>query len=209
MKTVKILLGSLVFLAGAAAAVWIFMPWKQVGEGALLFVSRRLSSSSPLSYSAVRSAPGGFSVENLGIARLGGVADVSCRTLTVVPDIVGSLLNLALTCRVTFAGAALTEVAVTPLKKLPGAGFGDGRVTVAAGRREIFLEGLRTGGELAMNGILLFDPSTMLIVRADVDLDVRSESFENEVLPFLEDVLLLPLRREAPGKWKLFREAAL
>jgi hypothetical protein len=108
---------------------------------------------------------------------------------------------------VTFTEAALTEVAVTPLKKLPGIGFGDGRVTVVAGRREIFLDGLRTGGELAMSGILLFNPSTTRIVRSDVALNVRSESFENEVLPFLRNVL--PLRREAPGNWRLFREAAL
>ncbi|MDR1649879.1 MAG: hypothetical protein LBR71_06420 [Synergistaceae bacterium] len=207
MKTVKILLGSLVFLAGAAAAVWIFMPWKQVGEGALLFVSRRLPPSSPLSYSTVKSVPGGFSVENLGVSRLAGMADVSCRTLTVVPDLVGSLLNLAPTCRVTFLGASLEEIAVTPLKKLPGIGLGDGRVTVVAGGREIFLDGLRTGGELAMNGILLFNPSTMRIVRSDVALNVRSEPFENEVLPFLKN--MLPLRREAPGNWRLFREAAL
>jgi hypothetical protein len=206
MKTVKIFLRGLVFLAGAAAAVWFFMPWKQVGEGTLLFVSRRLPSPSSLSYSAVKSAPGGFVAENLSVSRLAGMADISCKTVTVVPDIVASLLNLAPTCRLTFTGAALAEIAVTPVKKLPGIGFGDGRVTLVADGREIFLDGLRSGGDLAMNGILLFDLSRRRIVRADLALNVRSEPFENEVFPFLENQM--PLRREAPGKWRIFREAA-
>jgi hypothetical protein len=115
------------------------------------------------------------------------------------------LLNLAPTCSVTFTGASLAEIAVTPVKKLPGIGFGDGRVTLVAGGQEIFLDSLRSGGELGMNGILLFDLSRMRIVRADLALNVRSEPFENEVLPFLENQL--PLRREGPGNWKLFREA--
>ncbi|MDR2174725.1 MAG: hypothetical protein LBO82_02160 [Synergistaceae bacterium] len=205
MKAVKVLSGGLVFLAGAALAVWFFMPWQQVGESALLFVSRRLPEPSSLSYSAVKSVPGGFSAENLSVSRLAGVTDVSCKTLTVVPDISASLLNLAPTCRVAFTGGALDEIAVTPVKKLPGIDLGDGRAVVAAGRREIFLDGLRSNGELAMNGILLFDFSAMRIIRADVALNVRSEPFENEVLPFLKN--LLPLRQEAPGSWRLFREA--
>jgi hypothetical protein len=53
---------------------------------------------------------------------------------------------------------------------------------------------------------LLFDLSAMRIIRADVALNVRSEPFENEVLPSL--VNFLPLRQEAPGNWRLFREAA-
>jgi hypothetical protein len=206
MKTIKILFRGFVFLAGMAAAVWIFMPWKQVGERALLVVSRRLSAPASLSYSTVKSVPGGFAAENLGISRLGGVADVSCRTLTVVPDLAASLLNFAPTCRVAFTGAALEEVSVTPVKKLPGIGFGDGRVAVTAGRGEIFLDALRSNGELSMNGILLFDLSKMRIIRADVALNVRSEPFENDVFPFLKN--LLPLRQEAPGNWRLFREAA-
>ena len=206
MKTLKILFRGLVFLAGTVLAVWIFMPWKQVGEIALLFVSRRLSASSSLSYSAVKSVPGGFAAENLAVSRLGGMADISCGTLTVVPDIVASLLNLAPTCRVAFTGAALEEIAVTPVKKFPGIAFGDGRVVVTAGRRAIFLDSLRSGGELAMNGILLFDLSAMRIIRADVALNVRSDPFENEVLPSLKN--FLPLRQEAPGNWRLFREAA-
>lgn len=207
MKTVKILLRCLVFVVSAAAAVWIFMPWKQVGESALLSVSRRLPSPSSLFYSAVRSVPGGFAVENLGISRLSGIADVSCRTLTVVPDIVASLLNLAPTCNVAFTGASLPEIAVTPVKKLPGISFGDGRVTLAVSGQEIFLDSLRSNGELGMNGILLFDLSRMRIIRADLALSVRSEPFENEVLPFLKN--LLPLQQEGPGNWKLFREASM
>jgi hypothetical protein len=206
MKTIKILFRGLVFLVGTALAVWFFMPWKQVGESALLFVSSRLPKPSSLSYSAVRSVPGGFAAENLSISRLAGMADVSCKTLTVVPDIAASLLNLAPTCRVAFTGAALGEVAVTPVKKLPGVGLGDGRAVVAAGRREIFLDGLRSGGELAMNGILLFNPEAMRITRADLDLNVRSEPFERETLPSLKN--LLPLRQEGPGNWRLFREEA-
>jgi hypothetical protein len=208
MKTIKILCKGLVFLAGALLAVWVFMPWKQVGEGALLFVSRRLSPPSSLSYSVVKGAPGGFVVENLEVSRLAGRADLSCRSVTVTPDFAASLLNLAPTCRVAFTDAAMGEITVTPLRKLPGIGFGDGRVTlVAGGSREIFLDGLRSGGDLAMNGILLFDPSRMWIVRADVALKVRSESFENEVLRDLEN--MLPLRREGPGNWRLFREVDL
>ncbi|MDR1979883.1 MAG: hypothetical protein LBQ42_14205 [Synergistaceae bacterium] len=208
MKTVKILLKICVFVAGVVAAGWVFMPWKQVGETVLLSASRRLKAPFLIAYSSVGNVPGGFAVEDLDVRGLMGMLDVSFKKLTIVPDILASLLNMAPTCRVAFAGNALGEISVTPLKKIPGVVIGSGRVAVSFNRQGILLEELRSDGDLSMNGSLLLAPSAdRLIHWANVAINVKSELFEKE-LPSLEAALGLPLQQDAPGRWFLRRTLA-
>ena len=81
---------------------------------------------------------------------------------------------------------------------------GNGRVVLSFNRQGIFLDGLRSDGELSMAGSLLADPSAMRIVWADVAMDVRSESFE-ENLPVIASLSGLPLHQEGSGRWLLRR----
>ncbi|MDR2179870.1 MAG: hypothetical protein LBP21_06150 [Synergistaceae bacterium] len=203
MKTIKFLLKAILLVIGAGVAAWTFMPWKQVGESALLLAGGQLKIFSSTVYSSVKSAPGGFVVEDLDARGLVGMVDVSFGTLTVTPDVLASLMNMAPTCQVAFTGSALGEIAVTPLKKIPGVTLGSGRVTVSFNRQGILLEGLRSDGDLSMNGSLLVSPSAAPPIRwANVTINVKSEPFEKE-MSFLQE--LLPLEQDAPGRWFLRR----
>ena len=186
MKILKFFLSFFLFVAGVLLAAWFFMPWKQLGESVLLFAAQQVPF-------------------RVAYASVWGVSGGSFRTLTVVPDVTSSLLNMALVCRFVFTGVALGDIAVTPRKKIPGVFLGNGRATLSLTAEEVLLEGLRSDGELALNGVLLLAPSgTPIIRRADVTLAVSSEPFEKE-LPSLQMAFSLPLRQEAPGRWSFRR----
>ncbi|MDR3265025.1 MAG: hypothetical protein LBT15_03340 [Synergistaceae bacterium] len=206
MKIIRILLKGLVFVIGVLIAAWVFMPWKQVGEAALLMAARRLAPPASISCSSVENAPGGFVVHDLDARGLvNGLVNVSCKSLTIVPDLVASLFNLAPTCDIAFTGNALGEIPVTPFKKISGITLGDGRFTISGGAKEILLEGVQSNGELAMAGALTLAPNAgQLIGWADVMINVKLEAFEKD-LPDLQAVLGLPLQREGPGRWMLRR----
>jgi hypothetical protein len=107
----------------------------------------------------------------------------------------------------TFAGLSLGDVAVTPLKKYPGIFLGNGRVTVSAVGGGLLLDGLRSGGDLSLDGDLRLDfTAERPIVWADVALGVKDEPFEKETLPSLKNIL--PLQQEAQGRWRLRRTPA-
>lgn len=197
---IRLCLKITLFIVAFIAAAWFFMPWRSLGEYAL--------RAGGVAYSSVKSASGGFSVENLRAHKLNGMADLSFRTLTVVPDAFYSLLSFSLLCRMSFTDCSLGEIAVTPLKKIPGMGFGDGRLTVSAWRKTILLEGVRSNGDLSVNGDLFIDLSAERpIQRAALTLNVKPgvnfEPLEKEVLPFLQNIM--PLEQEGQGRWVLRR----
>jgi hypothetical protein len=112
---------------------------------------------------------------------------------------------MAPTCRISFTGGVLGDIAVTPLRKIPGVTIGSGRVVISLSAQGVLLEGLRSDGELSMNGAMFIDPSASRPIRwADVTMDVKSESFEKE-LPSLAELNLLPLQQDSPGRWLLRR----
>ncbi|GHV39724.1 hypothetical protein FACS1894187_20010 [Synergistales bacterium] len=200
MKIIRLCLKITLFIVGFSAAAWFFMPWRGLGEYAL--------RASGITYSSVKSANGGFTVENLRAYKLSGMADLSFRTLTVVPDAFYSILSLSLLCRLSFTDGAIGELSVTPLKKIPGIGFGDGRLTISARNGNIFLEGIRSNGALSMNGDLLIDIyAEKIIQRAALTLNIKpgvnSDPFEKEVLPLLQNIM--PLEQESQGRWVLSR----
>jgi hypothetical protein len=198
-------LKTLLFLVGLLAAAWIFMPWKQVGEYALVAAGRRLETPASITWAAVSNVQGGFVIEDLKAQRLMGMVDVSFSTLTIVPDMIASLLNMSPTCRISFTDNIVSEIAVTPLKKIPGVVLNNGRTTVSLNDRGILLDEVYSDGEISMRGSLLLSPSAECLIQwADVALEVRSEPFEQE-LPSLQMSLGLPLQQEAPGRWLLRR----
>ncbi len=207
MKIINCLLKGLVFAAGALLAAWLFMPWQQVGEYALLQVARQIEAPASLGYTAVDGVSGGFVVKDLDVRGLMGTVNLSCKTLTITPDLVASALGLAPTCHIAFTGNSLGEITILR-KKIPAVYIGDGGVTLSVGRREILLEGLRSNGDLAMNGVLALTPrADRIIAWSDLTLNVKSEAFEKE-LPSLQQALGLPLQQEnpeKPGRWVLRR----
>ena len=196
MKIIRLCLRTILFLLAFAAAAWFFMPWREVGE----YVMR----SSGVAYSSVKNIGGGFSVENLKAHRLNGMADLSFRTLTVMPDALSSALSFSFLCRLSFTDGAIGEISVTPLKKIQGIGFGDGRLTMSVRGGHVVLEGMRSNGDLSVNGDLFIDTSAeKMIQSAALTLNVKSEPFEKEVLPLLQNIL--PLEQEGQGRWVLRR----
>jgi hypothetical protein len=196
MKTLKFLLRGLLFIVGFIAAAWFFMPWKQVGEGALLLAVQQLKAPATVAYAAVRGVAGGFAIEGLEARKLMGMADISLKTFTVVPDVSASLLNMTPTCQVAFTGEVLSPLRIA----LSG---GRAAISFSFRRREILLDGLRSDGDLAMDGALLIDLSgTRPIQWAEVAINVKSDALEKE-FPSLQ--MFLPLRQEAPGRWVLRR----
>lgn len=207
MKAIRILLKTFLFLVGAVLSAWIFIPWSQVGESALLAATRQLPTPASITWSAVSSVPRGFVIMDLKARKLMGMVDVSFKTLTIVPDVVASLLAMSPTCRISFTGNTVGEIAVTPLKIIPGIALGDGSVTVSLNDQGILLDEMRSDGEMSMRGSLALSPSAERLIRwADVALDVKSEAFEKE-LPSLQMSLGLPVQQDAPGRWFLRRTA--
>lgn len=198
----KIFLKVLLFAAGLLLAGWFFMPWRQVGEAVLLSASNHLPEPAYLSYSTVRSTAGGFVVNDLEIRNLMGMVNVFFSSVTIIPDVGTSLLSMAPTCRITFTGAVIGDIAVTPFSKIPSVAPGNGRAVVSINRQGVFLDGLRSVGELSTSGSLLINLSGMEILWADVAIDIDSETFE-EYMPHL--ALILPLQQESQGRWFLRR----
>ena len=200
----KIFLKILLFVTGLLLAGWIFMPWKQAGEAVLLLASKRLPASASLAYSTVGNAGRGFVVNDLEVRNLMGMVDMFFDSVTVVPDVSASLTGMTPTCLVSFTGAVIGDIAVTPLKKMPGVAPGNGRCMVSVNRQGIFLDSLRSDGELSMSGSILINPSEMKIIWADVAMDVKSEAFE-ENLSLVGSVFDLPLHQNGSGRWLLRR----
>jgi len=203
-SALKNFLKILLFLVGMLLMVWIFMPWRQVGETVLLSASRRLPVPTTITYTTIGNARNGFVVNNLEVRNLMGMVDMYFSSLTITPDVTASLLGMAPASLVSFTGMVIGDIAVTPLRKLPGVAPGNGRVAVSVNRQGIFLDSLRSDGELSANGSLLIDTSEMRILWADMAMDVRNEAFE-ENLSIVASVSGLPLHQESPGRWTLRR----
>ena len=203
MNALKNFLKVLLFLVGLLLTGWWFMPWRQVGEAVLLTAGGRLPAPASLTYSTVGNARGGFVVNNLEIRNLVGMVDMHFDTVTIVPLTAASFLSMAPTGQVAFTGAIIGDIAVTPMRRIPGVAPGNGRVVVSANRQGVFLDNLRTDGELSTRGSLLVAPSGR-ITWADVVMDIRSEAFE-ENLSVIGPATGLPLQRDGPGRWSLRR----
>ena len=196
MKAIRLVLKGLIFFAAFMAAVWIFMPWKQVGEFALNIAEEELGKRGmSLSYGSVEKAKSGFRVNNLTID---GLMKFSFDSFTFEPSAVESLLNTGPTAHISFRRG---EVAAKPPLRLVPMAFGNGRAAAVVTPGEIVIEDLFTDGEFAISGVLTIDLTEMRIGRADAPIRV-ADAIESNMQSFS---LLLPLEQEGPGNWRLRR----
>ena len=191
MRLLKRALRALILLAGFLAALWAFMPWREVGSFAMALAASRMERQGmTLTYSGVEDVRGGFSVRDV---TLSGFTRFACDSLTLRPGLLASLAALAPVCEVSFTKGSLTMG--QPMT------FGDGGFVVTASPREVLFEGLRTDGDFRIHGFLTIEPDRMKIGRAEAELLVP-ESFE-ENMETLRN--FLPLEKEGDGRWFLRR----
>ncbi|WP_299302070.1 hypothetical protein [uncultured Fretibacterium sp.] len=191
MRLLKRALRALILLAGFLAALWAFMPWREVGSFAMALAASRMERQGmTLTYSGVEDVRGGFSVRDV---TLSGFTRFSCASMTLRPDLLASLALLAPVCEVAFSRGSLTMG--QPMA------FGDGRFLLTASPTEVSFEELRTDGDFRIRGFLTLDLGRMKIGRAEAELLVP-EAFE-ENMETLRN--FLPLEKEGDGRWFLRR----
>ena len=158
----------ILFMAGLAIAMYIFLPYQSIGKLAMSIAHDQLQRRGMrLNYSDVSGEDGGFTVNNL---TLSGVANVSLSSVTIKPEYLTSLATLSPVCDITFKGGNIR------LGQLLN--FGDGGFLLTAGN-QIMLENLRTNGEFSLSGYMTVDPSSMRIGRADARLGVPESFSQN------------------------------
>ncbi|MBQ6774269.1 MAG: hypothetical protein IJP48_09450 [Synergistaceae bacterium] len=178
-------------LTGFIYALWVFMPYREVGKLAMSLAHSQLEKRGMrLAYSDVTGEEDGFTVNNLA---LNGTVNLSFSSITIRPRILSSILSLGLVSNISFKGLNIQVGQVM--------NFGDGRVLLTAGLNGILFEQLRTNGDFALNGYLTIDTSRMKIGRAEARLNVPEEFNRN--MEMLKN--FLPLVKEG-GRWYLRRK---
>ena len=194
MRLLKRILKTLLLLAGFLAALWAFMPWREVGAFALSLAASRLERQGMrLTQTDVEGIQGGFTLRGVSLS---GFTRFSFETLTLRPRLLPSLAALAPVCEVAFTGGSLTMGQPMP--------FGDGGFIVTASPSEVLIERLRTNGDFRVMGFLTFDPGRMKIGRAEAELVVPATFEEN--METLRN--FLPLVKEGDGRWFLRRASS-
>ena len=187
INIVKILL----LLTGFLYALWVFMPYREMGKLAMSIAHSQLEKRGMrLAYSDVTGEKDGFTVNNLA---LNGAINLSFSSITIRPRILSSILSLGLVSNISFKGLNIQVGQVM--------NFGDGGFLLTAGLGGILLEQLRTNGDFALNGYLSLDLARMRIARAEARLNVPEEFEKN--LETMKN--FLPLVKEG-GRWYLRRK---
>ena len=191
--SLKLILKLLLLIIGFCAALWIFLPWREVGGAALSLARPALEQRGlRLNFAGVRSQSGerGFIIDGLEIA---GITNFSFDSLTIRPEFLASLMNFAPVCDIRFRGGSMTMG-----QKID---FGDGSLLLTASPNNILIENLRTNGDFAVNGFIEINPAQTRISRAEASLRVPPE-FENNMQTLQN---FLPLVREG-SNWFLRRK---
>ena len=187
LNIIKILL----LLTGFIYALWVFMPYREIGKLAMSAAHSQLEKRGMrLAYSDVAGEDDGFTVNNLA---LNGAVNLSFSSITIRPRILSSILSLGFVSNISFKGLNIQVGQVM--------NFGDGRVLLTAGLNGILLEQLRTNGDFAVNGYLTIDPARMRIGQAEARLNVPEEFSRN--MEMLKN--FLPLVQDG-GRWYLRRK---
>ena len=192
--SLKLILKLLLLIIGFCIALWIFLPWREVGGAALSLARPVLEQRGlRLNFAGVRSQSGeqGFIIDGLEIA---GITNFSFDSLTIRPEFLASLMNFAPVCDIRFRGGSMTMG-----QKID---FGDGSLLLTASPNNILIENLRTNGDFAVNGFIEINSAQAKISRAEASLRVPSE-FENNMQTLQN---FLPLVREGNGNWFLRRK---
>jgi len=186
IKLIKILL----FIAAFFFAVYIFLPWEQLGRFAMSMAHNRLERQGMrLNYTDINGEDGGFTVNNL---ILNGAVNIEMNSITIKPQLLTSVLSLAPVCEINFSGLGV--------KLGQNLNFGDGGFLLTAGLSEILLENLKTNGDFSLNGFLTLNLATMKLGRSEARLDVPENFAQN--MSMLKN--FLPIVQEG-DRWHLRR----
>ncbi|MBQ8692149.1 MAG: hypothetical protein IJ520_03300 [Synergistaceae bacterium] len=192
-KPLILILKFLLLIIGFCAALWIFLPWREVGGAAVSLARPMLEQRGVrLNFAGVRSQSGeqGFTIDGLEI---GGMMNFNFDSLTIQPQILDSLMNFAPVCSIRFRGGSMTMG-----QKI---NFGDGSLLLTASPNNILIERLRTNGDFAVNGFIAVNPAQARISRAEASLSVPQE-FESNMQTLQN---FLPLVKDKNGNWFLRR----
>ena len=195
-RTLTITARVLIFLIGFIFALYYFMDWRSLGNFAVSVAHSQLERNGMrMGYSDISGEEDGFTINNL---TLNGISEISFSSITIRPRIIPSILSMALVCDINFRNFNV--------RLGMNANFGDGRVLLTAGRKEILLENLRTNGDFSLNGYMSIDTSVMRPGKADIRLDVP-ESFSSN-MSIVQDIArrmnFPPLGQEG-DKWYIRR----
>lgn len=186
-NAIKILL----FIIAFIYSIYYFLEWGAVGKFIMSMAHSRLERMGMrMTYSDVIGEQGGFTINNL---TLNGMANISLASITIKPQIFSSVASFAPVCEINFTGA--------DIRLGQNLNLGDGGFLMTAGRREIFLENLRTNGDFSLNGYLTVNIETMKLGRTEARLNVP-ESFEQNMNMMKG---FLPLVQDG-GRWYLRRD---
>ncbi|MBQ9528694.1 MAG: hypothetical protein IJR68_13935 [Fretibacterium sp.] len=191
-RTFLFILRTFLLLVGFCAALWIFLPWREVGTAAVSLGSSVLEGKGiRLACSDVEGVEGGFTMNGLSV---GGFVNLSFSSVTLRPQLLASLMSLAPVCEVAFQGGTMTMGQKMDL--------GGGSFLLTASPNEVLLEGLHSDGDFSLDGFLTIDPARMKIGRAETAVRVPS-SFEENMNTLKS---FLPLVKEGNGSWFLRRQ---
>ncbi len=186
-NTLKVLL----FIIGFCAALWYFLPYREVGRVLMSVAHSQLAQRGMnLAYSDITDEPDGFTINNLALEV---PVNVSFSSLTIRPRLLSSLLSLAGVCNIDFRSCNITFG-----QRL---NIGDGHFLMTATPSEILLEDLRTNGDFRVNGYLTINTSTMKIGQAEARVNVPEDFAVG--LNLLKN--FLPLEQDNNGQWYLRR----
>ena len=197
MKLFKVLIKTLIFIVGALASLWIFMPWGEMGEYAVLSAEKTASSRGyNIQHSSVSGSWIGPSILINDFASRMVLAGGEFKTLRLSPSFIQSLIRFSPVMSVSFTGGKLS---------LPGgndADLGSGRVEISLKNGILLLNNLRSTGELSFDGFATININSARIENADIMINSpeRIESSLNSMS------IMLPLTRESAGQWRLKRD---
>ncbi|MCR4819474.1 MAG: hypothetical protein K5841_11010 [Fretibacterium sp.] len=191
-RTFLFILRTLLLLVGFCAALWVFLPWREVGTAAVSLGGGLLEKQGiRLNCLDVEGVEGGFTINGLSVR---GFVNLSFASVTLRPQLLASLMSLTPVCEVAFRGGSMTMG-----QKLI---LGDGGFLLTASPNEVLLEGLHSDGDFALDGFLAIDPARMKIRRAETAVRVPP-SFEENMNTLRS---FLPLVKEGNGNWFLRRQ---
>lgn len=189
-RTAIALIRTALFVCAFLSSAWHFLDWRSAGQLIMSTASSRLASSGTrIAWSDVTGTDGGFTVHNLAVQ---GAADAAFQSLTIRPQLLQSLLNMAASCSLSFTGGR-ARLGMT-------VDFGNGGVEASVSPSAVELSDIHTDGEFSLTGWLALSPQAMRITNADALVRVPSAMEGN--MSLLQS--FLPLVNEG-GSWYLRR----
>jgi hypothetical protein len=198
LKFFKVLIKAFIFIIGVLVSLWIFMPWGEIGEYAVLSAERAaVSRGFTARHTSVSGTWNGPVIKiNNFVARM-AMGGGEFETLSVSPSIMKSLFQFSPVVSVSFTGGKLF---------LPGgkdAEMGTGKVEISLKNGILLLKDLSSTGELAFDGYVAYDINGGRVDNAD--LAIKSPESVEQALNLARTMMNNDLNEESKGLWRLKR----